>query len=73
MTLKNATTFAIAGVIVEICWDILSWVNNLVDLISYQNAKWFYQIWIVPFLFFLISLLVFFITLSKKQQGGNNG
>jgi uncharacterized membrane protein len=72
MTLKKATNFAIIGVTIDLIWMIISWVNDYFNLIEYQSAKWFFKIWIIPAGIFIISLLIFFLTLSKKQKGGND-
>ncbi|MGD1046220.1 MAG: hypothetical protein ABR936_13005 [Bacteroidota bacterium] len=72
MTLKNATNIAIVGVTIDFIWMIISWINDYFDLIAYQSTKWFFKIWIIPAGIFTISLLIFFVTLSKKQKGGNN-
>jgi hypothetical protein len=54
-------------------WEITYWTINSFELIEFSKAPWFYKLWIIPFLIFYIGLLLFFITLSKKQQGGGNG
>ncbi len=72
MTLKEATNLAVIGTITEFIWTIAYYTINYFELIEYSTTKWFYQIWIIPNSFFLISLLIFFITLSKKQKGSSN-
>lgn len=51
----------------------MNWVISTFDLFTYASTEWFYKIWIVPTAIYYVSLLIFFITLSKKQKESNNG
>lgn len=73
MTLKKSTNLTIGCIVFSIMWEITYWTINSFELIEFSKAPWFYKLWIIPFLIFYIGLLLFFITLSKKQQGGGNG
>ena len=69
MTLKSATELAILGTIVELSWSVIYYIITIFDLIDYSSAEWFFHIWIIPSVFFYVSILIFFITLYKKQKG----
>lgn len=70
MSLKSATTFAIAGTIVSLVLGLFNWFNNLLHLITYvQESVWLmYTIWILSILSSSIPILAFLIVLRKKQQ-----
>ena len=69
MTLKSATELAILGTIVELSWSVIHYIVTFFNLIDYSSSEWFFRIWIIPSAFFYVSLLIFFITLYKKQKG----
>ena len=72
MTLKQATELAIIGTIVELSWTVIYYIITFFDIIDYSSSAWFFHIWIIPAVFFYTSLLIFFITLYKKQKGSSN-
>ena len=67
MKLKTATLLAMLGVSVQLIFTLVMWINSLLTM-GTRSPHWYAGI---PVLLFHSSLFVFFLTLFRKQQTGN--
>lgn len=72
MPLKQATSLALILIIASLVLDIIRWVIITFNLFTFEGMEWFYRSWIVDSILLCGGLILFLVTLNKKQKGESN-
>lgn len=72
MTLKKATNIVIICFLFSLSWELVRWSLSFFKIVQYQEIEWFYDLWIISVIVLHVGLLIFFITLRKKQLEEKN-